>query len=87
MQSIHFNIYVDDNGLVQFQLPNNIKNQEVELLVIVQPVAQKTESAGKQINWTTQLPKAQQLVKPYISETRDLVAELIDERRRFADYE
>ena len=32
MQSIHFNIYVDDDGLVQFQLPNNIKNQEVELL-------------------------------------------------------
>ena len=87
MQSIHLNLYVDDDGLVQFQLPNNIKNQEVELLVVVQPVAQKTGSVEKQTHFSTQLPTAQQLVKQYISEQRDLVAELIDERRRFADYE
>ena len=87
MQSIHFNIYVDDDGLVQFQLPNNIKNQEVELLVVVQPVAQKRGSTEKQTHFSTQLPTAQQLVKQYISEPRDLVAELIDERRWFADHE
>ena len=81
MQSIHFNVYVDEEGLVQFRLPDNIKNQEVELLVVVQPVVQKTES------WVVQLPKAQQLVKQYISEEKDLVAELIDERRQSADDE
>ncbi len=82
MQSIHFNAYVGQDGLVQFQLPNDIKNQEVELFVIVQPVVQKIESSEKPADWVMQLQEAQQLVNQYVSAERNLVAELIDERRQ-----
>jgi hypothetical protein len=87
MQSIHFNAYVGQDGLVQFQLPNDIKNQEVELFVIVQPVVQKIESTEKPADWAMQLQEAQQLVNQYLSEERDLVAELIDERRQAVNNE
>jgi len=87
MQSIHFNAYVGQDGLVQFQLPNDIKNQEVELLVVVQPVVQKIESTEKLADWATQLQKAQQLVNQYVSAERNLVAELIDERQQAVNNE
>jgi hypothetical protein len=35
------------------------------------------ESTEKQVDWATQLQKAQQLVNQYLSEERNLVAELI----------
>lgn len=83
MQSVHFRTTVGQEGWVQFQLPDDFKNQEVELVVVIQPVTQKTTTVEKSVDWV----KAHQLVKQYIPAERNLVSELLDERRRMANDE
>jgi len=87
MRSVHFQVTVGQEGLVQFQLPDDFKNQEVELIVVIQPVVQKTPPVEKSVDWVISLQKARQLVKQSIPAERDLVAELLAERRRMANDE
>lgn len=40
MESIKLRAYVGDDGIVQIQLPQNAANQDLELVIVFQPVVE-----------------------------------------------
>lgn len=42
MRSIQLMTHINDDGLLQITLPNDLKNRDVEVMVIVQPLESQT---------------------------------------------
>ncbi|WP_392482618.1 hypothetical protein [Nostoc sp. C110] len=48
MESIKIRTYIGDDGILQIQLPPEITNQELDVVIVFQPVIQKsTQSPTK----------------------------------------
>jgi hypothetical protein len=82
MQNLQFKYYVKQDGLVQFQLPEDVREQLVDFIVITQSSVQHAIPTEQNVDWAHQLIKAQQLVMQYIPAEQDLVAELLDDRQQ-----
>jgi len=82
MQNMQFKYYVKRDGLVQFQLPEDAREQLIDFIVITQPSVQHASPTEQNVDWALRLIKAQQLVAQYIPAEQDLVAELLDDRQQ-----
>jgi hypothetical protein len=55
MQSIQLQTHIGEDGILKVKLPSNVENQEIEVMIIFQPVKDKDispiETEKKKLSW------------------------------------
>lgn len=48
MESIRIRTYIGDDGMLKIQLPSEIANQELDVVIVFQPVTQESSQSATQ---------------------------------------
>lgn len=86
MESVKVHQRVGRDGVLHLEIPLGLVDQDVEVMVIYQPVAEVADIDALKAR-SERLEKAQALVRKYVLEGQSLVDELISDRRAEAERE
>jgi hypothetical protein len=58
MPSLQFKTYIGSDGILQVQMPSEVKDMELEVLVVFQPAPKVPAQVAPRANWRSQLAQA-----------------------------
>ncbi|MEY2831444.1 MAG: hypothetical protein RLZZ574_702 [Cyanobacteriota bacterium] len=88
METIKLNSHVGADGILQIQMPTNLKEKDVEVVIVIQSLENKAKLADKS-EYTEKQPKISEIIAGFRQLRREIpsdessIREMIEEGRRF----
>ena len=88
MESIKVRSHIGADGMLKIQMPTNLKEKDVEVVLVVQPLELEQKLAFKAKN-STKKPKISEIIAGFRQLRREIpsdgssIREMIEEGRRF----
>ena len=88
MESIKVFSHIDADGMLKIQMPTNLKEKDVEVVLVVQPLESEQKLAFKS-KYSAKKPKISEIIAGFRQLRREItsdgssIREMIEEGRRF----
>jgi hypothetical protein len=88
METIKLNSHIGEDGILQIQMPTNLKEKDVEVVLVIQSLENEAKLADK-LEYTKKQPKISEIIAGFrqlrqeITSDGSSIREMIEEGRRF----